>query len=213
MRRAVLVVAVLFLLVGARSAAAANADVTIAPGGVLAPDPVTITEGDTVTWKNNDVSAHTIYLEGTKLSGSIDPGKSYTSPPLAKGTLHYGLAADDKSATIQVKAAPVTTTTTTTVKPTTTTSSTPSTTTTTAPTTTTSSSTTTTTSSTTTTTSLATVPVNNSSGGGGSSAALLLGIAAVVVAGLAGAAYWAWSRSDEPPYDDGPPPTTSQPSI
>jgi plastocyanin len=216
-RRALLAVVVLFLTLGvssAQPARAADAAVTILAGGILSPQSVHITQGETITWTNNDGVDHTIYAQGRKVSTVTKSGGTY-AVKFGQGTFAYGLdSADAHEGTILVDPPPTTTTTTlkptttTTVKPTTTTS----TTTTTAPSTTTTSSTTTTTSSTTTTTTPATVPVSNSSGGG-SSSALLLGLAALVVAGLAAGTYWAWSRSEEPPIDDGPPPTTSQPSV
>lgn len=212
MRKALIAITVLMALAFPTPAHAADQQVTIGLDGKLSSDHVVITQGDKITWKNNDINEHRIYIKTVAITDDILPGQSASYEPLSAGTFAYGFAENEELGTIEVKPAPVTTTTTTTtttVKPTTTTTA--PTTTTAKPTTTTSSTTTTSTSSTTTTTTLVAAPAT-SGGGSGPGAALLLGLAALVVAVLAGAVYWGWRRSEEPPFEE-PPPTSNVPTI
>jgi plastocyanin len=221
--RRALVFVILLLVLAPSPAQAANKTITIAVGGAVEPKSLVITEGDFVTWKNDDFASHEIWVDGTKLK-SLDAGASFpTTYTFGAGKHPWGFSKDAQTYTIESKA-PATTTTT--AKPTTTTASTTTTTSpaTTAKPTTTSSSTTSSTSSTTTTT-LAALAVTTSKGGG-PGAALLLGLAALAVAVLAGVAFWFWRRSDDLTYaghaapdEDGydgydePPPTSSQPPV
>ena len=53
-----------------------------------APNPVTIAVGGSVTWTNNDNTAHTA-TGSTFNSGSIAPGRSYTATFPTAGTFTY----------------------------------------------------------------------------------------------------------------------------
>jgi plastocyanin len=228
-RRALLIsLVVLFVLIPARAEAAEKSVHLAVGGGAPNPSQVTINGGDSVKWTNDDAVPHHIFIDGGDVSGPIATNEtfsqSFPDPGDSDATVTYHIdSASGTPGTVTVKAA-TTTTTTSTTQPTTTTKST----------TTTSSSTTTSTSDTTTTSSSTTTTAPNSSfsnfsgpiaiqdkGGksGGSSALPLLLGAFVVVAGLAGLAYWMWTRSGEPYDDEGPdwtqepPPTVQGPRI
>src|SRR5215470_11819091 len=54
------------------------------------PASLTITNGSTVTWTNNDNMAHTVTtIEGSLSSGDIAPGSSYTKTFTVAGTYTY----------------------------------------------------------------------------------------------------------------------------
>lgn len=55
-----------------------------------APNPVTVSVGGSVTWKNNDNTAHTSTANnGAWSSGSIAPGASFTATFPTQGTFTY----------------------------------------------------------------------------------------------------------------------------
>jgi plastocyanin len=55
-----------------------------------APNPVTITVGSSITWTNNDTTAHTATdNNGAYNSGSIAPGGQFTRTFTATGTFAY----------------------------------------------------------------------------------------------------------------------------
>jgi plastocyanin len=234
------VIALVALVALSPPAGAATKNVTISNGNLpgmakLSPDPVSIDEGDTITFKNNASSAFAVCLTSTNAQLTfVAANESQETVPFASGTVGYYLAASDcspdavkaASGTIDVKPAPTTTTT----EPPVTTTTEPATTTTTKATTTTTASTTTSTSSTTSTTSTSTTTtapkvVVADKGSSSSNTGLLLAIAAAVVAALAGLSFLAYRRSQEPPYDDPegwedpddwtdePPPTQMGPTV
>jgi plastocyanin len=216
----------------ATPASAATKDVTI-ESFAYNPTSVTVNEGDTVRWTNNDPTGHSVTADDGSFDSSdndcspsgtqescIKPDSPFTNTFDTAGTYAYHCRVHGSMhGTVVVKAPATTTTTqattTTTKASTTTTGST-----------TTSTSSTTTTSSSTTTTSRpissfsGPVSVNDGGTSGGSSALPLILGGLVVVAALAGLAYWLWWRSGEP-YDENdgpdwtqePPPTVQGPRI
>ena len=55
-----------------------------------APSPISIAAGDTLTWTNNDVTAHTSTGDdGSWNSGSIAPGASFSKTFPSAGTFVY----------------------------------------------------------------------------------------------------------------------------
>jgi plastocyanin len=55
-----------------------------------APNPVTVPVGGSVTWTNNDTTAHTSTGDdGTWNSGFINPGSSFTQRFSSAGTFRY----------------------------------------------------------------------------------------------------------------------------
>jgi plastocyanin len=55
-----------------------------------APNPVTVAVGTSVTWTNNDTTAHTSTAnDGTWNSGTIAPGSSFTRTFASAGTFTY----------------------------------------------------------------------------------------------------------------------------
>ncbi|MEO7557252.1 MAG: hypothetical protein ABIV94_11685 [Acidimicrobiales bacterium] len=237
-RIAVVVTALGLLVLLAPPARAVTKTVTITQAGTtvkVAPDPVRIAEGDTVTFANQTPFSYTVCATATS-AGLVTVPANGTQPTasLAEQELEYYIVmascasdADMAHGSIEVGPAPTTTTeaaTTTTAIPITVPTTT---TTTTAPEPSTTTSTTSTTTSTTSTTSTTVAPTVTATGtgkGGGTGTALLLGAAVVVVAGLATAAFVAYRRSDLSPYDgpddesgtggwtDGPPPTQIGPT-
>ncbi|MGI8663368.1 MAG: hypothetical protein ACR2LQ_09190 [Acidimicrobiales bacterium] len=235
MRKLIVLLAALGAFVLAAPAAEAKTPTitieTPAPPGpsvrpTVTPAQLDITAGDTVTFDNKDAIPHTITFRTGGQSFSVPANGTYVLPPVSSSFDYY---VDNFSGPAgvggSVVAAPAPATTTpATVAPTTT--SAPATTTTAKATTTTASSTTssTTTSTSSTTTSLPTVVAKDNTGGGNNSA-VWLALAALVVAGLAGAAFFAYRRSQEPPFDDdaeawdnpddwsGEPPTQAGPTV
>jgi plastocyanin len=55
------------------------------------PNPVTVTAGTTVTWTNGDSIAHTATSDTAGIfdSGSIQPGRTFSTMLQTKGTLTY----------------------------------------------------------------------------------------------------------------------------
>lgn len=231
MRRALLLIAVFFVLFAPR-ANAADQTIHIEVGGTVRdPANVSVNGGDSVTWINDDLTdTHSVFITGEgNVSGDIASGGSFShtfpDPGSEDVSISYHIdSASGPGGTITVKATTTTTaptsTSTSTTEPTSTTASS----TTSSSTTTSTSSTTTTSSSTTTTTRFSSasgqIPIQDKGGSGGGSSALPLLLGAfVVVAGLAGLAYWLWLRSGEPYEDDGPdwtqepPPTVQGPRI
>ena len=143
---ATLVVASCLVALLAGPAHAANADVHIV-GGAPSPATVTINEGDTVTFRNDDDVEHTIFALGQPQAAPIPPGGAQEFGPFRTGgeagRFDYRVDRNGPAGTIFVQGPPPTTTppttrpSTTTAPPTTaTTTPTTTTTTTTAPTTT-----------------------------------------------------------------------------
>jgi plastocyanin len=239
-RRAFVVVAVLFALVLTQPADAANKDVTIQYPS-FTPATVTVNTGDTVTWTNKDTIAHTATADDGSFDTSptcdaahsqdescLKPNEPFSVTFLSAGTWTYHCKIHkNMTGTVVVNGESTTTTeppTSAVVTSTTRATTTSSTTTTTSSTTTTTSSTTTTSMSTTTTTTTllssasAPITVTDKGGGGGSSAVPWLLGGAVAVAALAGLAYWLWWRSGEPVHEgpdwtQEPPPTAQGPRI
>jgi plastocyanin len=55
-----------------------------------APNPVTVPVGSTLTWTNNDTTAHTSSADGGAWdSGPIDPGRTFTMTFSSAGTFRY----------------------------------------------------------------------------------------------------------------------------
>src|SRR5436190_4807180 len=74
----------------------------------FAPTTVTITAGDSVTWRNVDKVAHQVVANGGQFASAIlDPGKTYTHEFARGGTFHYhdGLHPSLRG-TVAVKGAP-----------------------------------------------------------------------------------------------------------
>ena len=74
-------------------------NLSIVPGAstlttaAFSPNPDTIAVGDTLTWTNNDSTAHTTTADGTAWnSGTIAPGASFSRTFAAAGTFTYHCA-------------------------------------------------------------------------------------------------------------------------
>jgi plastocyanin len=74
--------------VAAGAAFAADESVAIA-GFAFSPATVTISMGDSVTWTNQDGTAHTATASGTFDSGNLAGGASYTATFSTAGTYDY----------------------------------------------------------------------------------------------------------------------------
>ncbi len=58
-----------------------------------APNPISVAVGGSVTWTNNDTTAHTSTADGgTWSSGSIAPGATFTTMFSTAGTFRYHCA-------------------------------------------------------------------------------------------------------------------------
>jgi plastocyanin len=69
--------------------AATTAKISITSSG-YSPASLTVANGSTVTWTNNDNAAHTVTTaEGSINSGDIMPGSSYTKTFTTAGTYTY----------------------------------------------------------------------------------------------------------------------------
>jgi plastocyanin len=74
---------------GATSVSIVNGSSTLATTA-YAPNPVTIAPGGTITWRNNDTTAHTSTGDnGEWNSGSIAPGGQFSRTFPAAGTFSY----------------------------------------------------------------------------------------------------------------------------
>ena len=92
MRRLLLAAAAALALVFAGSAStapSATANVQIVKTGFV-PGTVSITAGDSVTWRNADTKTHQVVANGGQFaSGILDPGKTYTHTFARGGTFRY----------------------------------------------------------------------------------------------------------------------------
>ena len=187
----VVVASCLLTLLAAASATAATTQVHIA-GGAPNPAEVTIDEGDTVTFFNDDNVEHRIFALGQDQSGPIAPGSSLDVGPFQTGgqggRFDYRVDQNGPAGAILVRepATSPTSSTTSTTKPTTTTAK-PTTTSTTSTTTSTSTTVATTATTDTTTTTTTAVPVAQSDAKKKDSTNILavLGVA-LLVAGIGG---------------------------
>jgi plastocyanin len=60
------------------------------PGMSFSPGTITIKAGITVTWKNNDYTAHTVTADDSSFdSGNLDPGQSFSHTFSSAGTINY----------------------------------------------------------------------------------------------------------------------------
>jgi plastocyanin len=63
---------------------------SVLTNGAFMPNPDTIAVGDTVTWTNNDSTAHTTTADGREWdSGTLAPGASFSRTFTAAGTFTY----------------------------------------------------------------------------------------------------------------------------
>jgi plastocyanin len=83
-------IGLLAVLIASGTARAADQTVSIA-GFAFSPGTVTVTEGDTVTWTNDDSTAHTATGDGFDTE-RLDPGQSATITFSTAGTFAYGCA-------------------------------------------------------------------------------------------------------------------------
>jgi len=108
MRRLLLgVTTVLVALAVASPALAATKTVSITKTGFV-PTTVTISTGDSITWKNADTRNHQVVSDrGSFVSPILRPGQSYTFTFQASGTYKYrdGLYPDNRG-TVEVKGPP-----------------------------------------------------------------------------------------------------------
>ena len=89
MRRLVLVLATGVGLAAVAVAGAATVTVGIVKGG-FTPTAVTITAGDTVTWRNRDTVAHQVVADnGSFASPTLAPGRTYSFTFRDAGTFRY----------------------------------------------------------------------------------------------------------------------------
>lgn len=110
MRRLLILVAAALGLVfagPASTASTATATVQITRNG-FAPGTVTITAGDSVTWRNADSITHQVVANGGQFASPIlAPGKTYTHQFARAGTFHYHDALHTRlKGTVVVKGAP-----------------------------------------------------------------------------------------------------------
>ena len=89
-RAAAALVGLFAVMVASGTARAADQTVSIA-GFAFSPGTVTVTEGDTVTWTNDDATAHTATGDGFD-SERLDPGQTATITFSTAGTYAYGCA-------------------------------------------------------------------------------------------------------------------------
>jgi plastocyanin len=75
------------LVLSALPATAAGTTVR-ATDNAFTPQSVTVSVGDTVTWRNDGDNAHEVTASAFK-SGNLDPGKSYTWTASKAGTFSY----------------------------------------------------------------------------------------------------------------------------
>lgn len=84
-----LLAAILIGLMLHQGVSAASHDVTIA-NFAFSPNSMTVSQGDTVTWTNNDAVSHTVTAnDGTWTSPLLAPGTSYTHQFNATGDFSY----------------------------------------------------------------------------------------------------------------------------
>jgi plastocyanin len=105
----ILVVAALGLVIAgpASTASTATATVQITKNG-FAPATVTITAGDSVSWRNADTTTHQVVANGGQFASPIlAPGKTYAHQFTRSGTFHYHDALHTRlKGTVVVKGAP-----------------------------------------------------------------------------------------------------------
>jgi len=89
------------------SAVRAATHVVSITDGAFSPAALTIAAGDTVTWRNDDDSPHTVTAgDGSFDSGNLDPGQTFTMTFASARTVGYVCAYhDDMQATLTVGAA------------------------------------------------------------------------------------------------------------
>lgn len=63
--------------------------VVIMRGMVFDPPSLTLASGDRVTWRNEDIVAHTATAAGRFDSGEVAPGSSYTVTIKERGEVRY----------------------------------------------------------------------------------------------------------------------------
>src|SRR2546430_3119909 len=97
----------LIFAASASTASTATATVQIVKTG-FTPATVTITEGDSVTWRNADTKAHQVVANGGQFASAIlEPGKTYTHTFARGGTFRYHDALHPTlRGTVVVKGAP-----------------------------------------------------------------------------------------------------------
>jgi plastocyanin len=88
MRRSIAASAVLAALWAAPASMGADATVTIGPNG-FSPATARIEQGESVTWRNNDQTAHRVVVTGTQCNLSLQPNQSSSCTFGTPGTLNY----------------------------------------------------------------------------------------------------------------------------
>jgi plastocyanin len=81
--------ALAFALVAAGTALAASTHEIKIEGIEYTIPTLSVSRGDTVTWRNNDVVPHTVTDAGRFDSGAIAPGKTYSKKMDRPGTYDY----------------------------------------------------------------------------------------------------------------------------
>jgi plastocyanin len=108
-RLSIMAVVALGLVFAGSASTASTATATVRITSTrFAPATVTITAGDSVTWRNADKAPHQVVANGGQFASPIlDPGKTYTREFARGGTFHYHDALHPSlKGTVVVKGAP-----------------------------------------------------------------------------------------------------------